>query len=64
MEQFITEQERKEYAAFLDALRASGVTNMYGAILYLKETYPKLRGNDELAHQVLREWMACFGKES
>jgi hypothetical protein len=32
MEQSITVQERKEYAAFLDALRDSGKTNIYGAV--------------------------------
>lgn len=40
MEQSITVQERKEYAAFLDALRDSGKTNMYGAVSYLKDEYP------------------------
>ncbi len=64
MNQFIAEEEQKEYFTFLNALRASGVTNMYGAVPYLRETYPKLRENDALAHQVLREWIACFGKES
>ena len=63
MEQSITVQERKEYAAFLDALRDSGKTNMYGAVSYLKDEYPKLRENDALARQVLRDWMTCSGKE-
>lgn len=31
MDQFISENERKKYFAFLNELRESGATNMYGA---------------------------------
>jgi hypothetical protein len=29
----------------------------------MKDEYPKLRESDALAHQVLRDWMTCCGKE-
>lgn len=63
MDKLISEQEREEYSTFLDALRESGKTNMYGAIPYLKERYPKLRDNETLARQVLCDWMNQFGRD-
>lgn len=63
MEHIISEQERKEYMDFLDALRESGKTNMYGAVPYLKERYPRLRDDETLAQQVLGDWMNQFGRD-
>ncbi len=46
------------YFEFLDELRASGITNMYGAALYLKRKY-KGMSIDE-AQTVLGAWMKTF----
>jgi len=50
-----------EYLEYLDDLRESGVTNMYGASTYLAEEF----GLDiNFAHQVLSYWMKTFGEET
>lgn len=46
-----------EQLLYLDALRRSGVTNMYGAGPYLREEFGLTR--DE-SHAVLGEWMRTF----
>ena len=51
---FITD----EYLRFLDGLRESGVTNMYGAAPYLEEMFRLPRAE---ARQVLTYWMRTFG---
>jgi hypothetical protein len=45
------------YFAFLDALRDSGVTNMFGAVPYLIQTFGLSR---EKAVPVLSAWMKTF----
>lgn len=47
---------------FLDELRESGKTNMFGAGPYLKEMFPELTGHRH--HDVLGYWMESFGKET
>lgn len=49
---------RPAHLAFLDALRRSGVTNMFGAVPYLKARFPKLSEKD--ARTVLMYWMDSF----
>lgn len=47
-----------EYLVYLDSLRKSGVTNMFGAAPYLAEEY----GLElSFARQVLSYWMKTFG---
>lgn len=48
-------QEQKEY---LNELRDSGETNMFGATPYLMEEFPEL--SKEEARAVLKEWMGSF----
>ena len=56
----LKEQQQQEHYEYLDGLRASGVTNMFGAAPYLEEEF----GMDKQeARHVLKEWMAQFGKE-
>ena len=43
-----------EYYLFLNRLRESGVTNMYGAGAYLQESYDLSR---KVASKVLGDWM-------
>jgi hypothetical protein len=46
---------------FLDELRESGKTNMFGAGPYLLRAFPKL--NPTQARDVLLYWMESFGTE-
>jgi len=45
--------------AFLDMLRESGVTNMYGAGTYLREEYDCSK---QESHKILAAWTQDFGK--
>jgi len=49
--------EWKEYFIFLNMLRETGITNMFGASPYLVE---HCGINRRLAHQVLAHWMENF----
>jgi len=46
-----------EYYQYLEGLRQSGITNMYGATPYLREAFPEVR-ND--AQRVLGSWMKNY----
>jgi hypothetical protein len=46
-----------EYFAYLDALRLSGVTNMFGASPYLQNEFGL---NRREAQQVLMDWIKQF----
>ena len=48
-----------EYFEYLDELRESGVTNMYGAGSYLADEFGLERRK---AREVLREWMRTFSE--
>ena len=47
-----------EHLEYLDELRESGETNMFGAAPYLQSEYPNL-GKDQ-AKQILVYWMKTF----
>lgn len=49
-----------KYTVFLDDLRESGITNMWGAVPYLTEMYPELTYNK--AKGILLEWIRTFGE--
>lgn len=51
-----TENNRK-YFAYLDALRESGITNMFGAAPYLQEAFGLDRKE---ARQILLQWMEQY----
>ena len=53
-------ETQKQYYRFLDSLRESGQTNMFGAAPYLAEMFDLDRRE---ARKVLKDWMAQFGKE-
>jgi len=53
----ITEEQREEYYDYLDALRESNVTNMFGATPYLKK---KFKLKEDIARTVLTDWMHSF----
>jgi len=48
----------EEHKSYLDALRESGVTNMFGATPYLIGAFPELDKKE--ASAILSEWMRTF----
>lgn len=48
----------KKYYEYLDGLRESGVTNMFGAAPYLLNQFHEL--DKALARKVLADWMETF----
>jgi hypothetical protein len=52
---------KDEHLEYLDALRESGVTNMWGAGLYLEKAFKELR-KDRKANKVLGYWMETFSE--
>lgn len=56
--EFITD----EHLEFLDDLRESGATNMFGARPYVQEEFPAL--SSEQSATVLSYWMKTFGDEN
>ena len=51
----------KEYSDYLEALRKSGKTNMFGAGVYLEDEFGLSRQD---AKKVLLEWMQSYQKEN
>ena len=51
---------KEEHLEFLDGLRESGVTNMYGATPYVQDEFPELTKGQ--ARKVLTYWMKTFGE--
>ena len=51
-----TQDEANEY---LDDLRESGVTNMFGAGVYLRDVFDVTR---QQASKLLAEWMRTYGE--
>lgn len=49
-----------EHLIYLDELRASGETNMYGARPYLQAEYPDL--DDKTSGKILVYWMQTFAE--
>lgn len=50
---------QNEHLEYLDELRESGVTNMFGARPYLQDEFEELNSSD--AQTVLIYWMESFG---
>ena len=50
----------QEHLEFLDNLRDSGVTNMFGATPYLEEEFPEL--DYKQSGKVLSYWMKTFSE--
>jgi len=49
-----------EYLSYLDAVRESGLINMFGAAPYLADEFPEL--DKRQARSVLQYWMQTFGE--
>jgi hypothetical protein len=56
----LIEMDKEIYFDFLDELRESGVTNMFGATPYLRKAFVEL--NEKDARDILTEWMKTFGE--
>jgi len=52
--EFITD----DMLIFLDILRESGITNMFGAASYIQDEYPEL--TKDQSRKVLSYWMKTF----
>ena len=52
-------QDEQDYFVYLDDLRESGVTNMYGAGSYLEEVFGLDRRE---AGKILAKWMDTFSE--
>lgn len=55
--EFVTD----EHLNYLDALRESGVTNMFGAVPYIENNFPDL--DKKTAKEILKYWMQSFGSK-
>ena len=55
--EFVTD----EHLEYLDELRESGVTNMYGAGTYLQRVFGL---EQKVARDILSYWMKTFGDDS
>ena len=53
-------EANEAYFRFLDELRSSGQTNMFGAVPYLMEMWPEL--TREGAKSILTLWMKTYEK--
>lgn len=49
--------DMKKYFDYLDDLRDSGTTNMFGAVSYLKSRFFELYVDEARAREVLKAWM-------
>lgn len=56
MPEFCTE----EHLEYLDDLRESAVTNMFGSRPYLMQAFPELSKSE--AAEILKYWMRSFGE--
>lgn len=54
----------KKYFDYLNCLRDSGVTNMFGAVPYLQEEFPELSYDRAQAVYILRQWMDSHREEA
>lgn len=55
-------EDWEKYYEVLEAIRQSGITNMFGAAPYLKEFCPELSSAD--ANGILCNWMANYDELS
>lgn len=54
------DRNMQEYFDFLEKLRDSGVTNMYGATPYLQKQFPELRHDFKRAVNIMHSWFDTF----
>lgn len=54
----------EKYFSYLEFLRKSGVTNMFGATPYLQDHFPELRHDSQRAHEILQAWMGSYKEDA
>lgn len=54
----------QKYFDYLNDLRDSGVTNMFGAGPYLQTRFPELGFDRQLASEILTAWMDSFREDA
>ena len=52
-----------KYFRYLEKLRNSGKTNMYGASPYLQREFPELRYDLKHSKEILLAWIKSFDKD-
>ena len=57
-EKYPIKEEWEDYYNMLEAIRKSGITNMFGAAPYLQEFCPEL--SKEEAREILCNWMTNY----
>ena len=60
---YTKEENYQKYFDFLEKLRQSGETNMYGAAPYLQSKFSELHGSREKANAILIAWIKTFEME-
>ena len=60
MEENKIREDWEDYYKTLEAIRRTGVVNMYGAAPYLRECFPKLSKDD--ANEILVNWMRNYNE--
>jgi hypothetical protein len=55
-------EQMKRYIKYLDKLRDSGVTNMFGARPYLMKAFKMKDKDKKTASSILAVWMESFGR--
>ena len=58
MEENKIRKDWEDYYKTLEAIRRTGVVNMYGAAPYLRECFPKLSKDD--ANEILGNWIRNY----
>lgn len=56
----MTDDLKEDIFIYLDYLRESGVTNMYGAVPFIRENFPEMSHKE--ARNLLMEWMKTFSE--
>ena len=56
----MSKDNNEEYFKYLDALRDSGVTNMFEAVPYIINEYPELSIDE--AKKILKDWMNTYSQ--
>ena len=53
----------EKYFAYLEELRESGETNIFGAVPYLQRKFPELAFDRARALEILTAWMRSYDEE-
>jgi len=60
---YAKESGNQKYFDYLERLRQSGETNMYGAAPYLQSEFPELRYDQSRAGDILLAWIRTFNEK-